>query len=421
MIIEVYFQESSTEELVGTIETLPGTGEQFTYANTWLTRESPFPISLSLPLQSEAFSARKMRPYFEGLLPEGRPRSSVAKQLHVSSKSYLRILAGIGWECIGAVAFHGEGERPKAHYRKLSSIDLENIATETVRNATGIQGASRFSIAGAQPKTSLYRSSDSAWYRPEGGAPSTHILKPINSTFNDAAINEALCTIAASIVGLPVPAVEVLDTEVPMICTERFDRAFSPEAPRIDGLQAPLRLHQEDFCQALGIAPERKYEEANQSYLQLAAGLIRAESSDPIADLRTLWHAVIFNYLIGNCDAHLKNFALLRNTSAANLKLAPLYDLLCTDCYEQLSKDMATGINGVRNINRITRADFDTEASALGISRQNSNESIDQIASRIVDALHEAAEQLAADGLETEAFLTKMLPGVSKRLERIVC
>lgn len=415
MKLEVYLYINRADEPVGTIETLPGSGEHFTYAESWLTRENAFPISLSLPLQEEAFTARRMRPYFEGLLPEGRPRGSVAKQLHVSSKSYLRILAGIGWECIGAVSFHGEGNQPAAHYRKLSTNELEEIAVETVRNSTGIQGASRFSLAGAQPKTSLYLSQDEIWYRPEGGAPSTHILKPINGVFGDAALNEALCTLTASIVGFSVPDVSVIQTEVPMICTKRFDRTFEQNGLMIDGLEAPSRLHQEDVCQALGLLPEQKYEESNHRYLRLMADVVRTESSNPIADLRQLWMATIFNYLIGNCDAHLKNFALLRETNYSSLRLAPLYDLLSTDCYEQLSKDMALSLDGCRNLEKVSRADFDAEARAIGLSRQNSDELIEETAEKIIPALEEAVSRLSTEGLDAEEFLEKILPSVMKR------
>lgn len=117
------------------------------------------------------------------------------------------------------------------------------------------------SLAGSQAKIALHRSSDGKWFEPSGLAPSTHILKPAGTRFSDSAVNECLCALAAGRLGLDVPKVELMDVDGPIICTERFDRDLSNSVRAVDGLPVPARLHQEGCCQALGIVPERKYEE----------------------------------------------------------------------------------------------------------------------------------------------------------------
>ena len=143
---------------------------------------------------------------------------------------------------------------------------------------------------------------------------------------------------------------EVLDFGAPVVCIERFDRSFDAECPSLDGLPVPRRLHQEDFCQALGIVPERKYESGGGSYLARMAQLIRGYSTRPIDDLQQLWSATVFNFVIGNFDAHLKNFALMRDASWSTLRLAPLYDLVSTACYEGLSTELPFSIGRKRRL-----------------------------------------------------------------------
>ncbi|WP_394355789.1 HipA N-terminal domain-containing protein [Adlercreutzia wanghongyangiae] len=102
MKLDIFVERSGGPLLAGSLDTQPGVGEGFTYSEQWLSLPSPHPLSLSLPLQEERFSARQVRPYFEGLLPEGRPRAAAARELHLPASSYAKILAALGWECIGA-------------------------------------------------------------------------------------------------------------------------------------------------------------------------------------------------------------------------------------------------------------------------------------------------------------------------------
>ena len=112
------------------------------------------------------------------------------------------------------------------------------------------------------------------------------------------------------------------------------------------------RLHQEDFCQALGIPPELKYQQEGGPNLKQCFDLVRAVSSVPGPDVLRLFDAVVFNYLIGNNDAHGKNFSFLHDHGVAGI--APLYDLVCTQAYPGLAAEVAMKIGGERRPDRIS-------------------------------------------------------------------
>ena len=163
-------------------------------------------------------------------------------------------------------------------------------------------------------------------------------------------INEAFCLKLANLVGLKVAGCSINEVgEHEFLLVERYDRIFkNPNTLH--------RLHQEDFCQALGIPPERKYQNDGGPSLAQCFKLLRKASDEIILDIPMLLDAVIFNYIIGNCDAHGKNFSLLYY--AAKIGLAPLYDLLSTLLYPELSSKMAMKIGGVYPINKVNKDSF---------------------------------------------------------------
>ena len=261
------------------------------------------------------------------------------------------------------------------------------------------------SIAGAQAKVGLYRAADGSWREPHGGAPSTHILKPLNPQFENAQINEAICQLAAERCGLPVPETEIIPTAVPLLCTRRFDRAFPENAREVDGMRRPTRLHQEDACQALGIVPERKYEESNHHYLAKVAQLVREQSVQPLEDLRNLWKLTVFNYLIGNCDAHLKNIGFVRSASWRKTSLSPFYDLVSTTLYEGLSESLAMSVGGKRKLDLVDRGCFEREADSIHIASREAERLMESLAEAVPDAVRDAARAIDAAGLSAASSL----------------
>ena len=421
MNLDIYVERNGSSLLVGSFDTQPGVGEGFTYSEQWLSSALPRPLSLSLPLQEERFSARQVRPYFEGLLPEGRPRAAAARELHLPVSSYAKILGALGWECIGALTLKGEEPEPEEAYEELDEGQLEEMAVTLADRAVWMSQNSRFSLAGGQPKIALLRDERGAWRRPVGTAPSSHILKPTHAQFSDAAVNEAVCTTAAGLLGLSVPRVDVVPTKIPMISTERFDRAIDQSSRIVGDCRAPHRLHQEDFSQAMAVVPEHKYEEGNcRGYAARMSEALRLYSASPLEDLTDLWRALVFNYLIGNCDAHLKNYALVRDSGWESLRLAPLYDLLGTSCYEGLSTELAMAIGGKKKLDQIDADAFACQAKEMRLSESLAMRQASDLAARVLDAIEDAAAKLGEKGVRGAAeVVEKLVPGIRERAGRL--
>ena len=126
-----------------------------------------------------------------------------------------------------------------------------------------------------------------------------------------------------------------------LLASKRYDRSFEGSVKKINGLNCPLRLHQEDFAQALGISSANKYEHSGDKYLVKIFDLLRKHSANPLEDRIELWRRIVFNYLVGNTDGHIKNFSLLYSSDLKSIRLAPAYDLVSTTVYKQGTRSMS--------------------------------------------------------------------------------
>lgn len=335
-------------DLVGKLEQDAWGSVRFAYEGGWLNSPEARSLSASLPLRPGRFTPKATRPFFAGLLPEEESRRLVAGVFGISARNDFALLERIGGECAGAVSLWPEGgsqDIPQPTYRELSEEGLKTLLEDVEHRPllVGELGA-RLSLAGAQKKLAL-RIRDGRYFLPIEGAPSTHIIKPRSSHFTGLVENEFFCMRLAAVAGLGVPQVGMSEAGgIPFLWIERFDR-------RAGCGENPERIHQEDFCQVLGIVPEMKYQQEGGPNLRTCFKLVREISSIPGPDLLRFFDAVVFNYLIGNCDAHGKNFSLLYGKNGACL--APFYDLICTAAYPKLSTAMAMKIGGEREWARI--------------------------------------------------------------------
>ena len=316
MKLQVFAEILGREVLVGFIEGASYREAVFQYTEDYLKSGSGA-VSISLPLQEEAFSAMQTRNFFEGLLPEGFSRRAVSRWIKTEEEDYLTILSVLGQECIGALRLTEQGtEEPAGSYELLTSEQVRSLAEEGASRSTRLLVESRLSLAGASGKVGLYFDRENGqWYLPKGKAPSTHIVKQSHVRLEKIVLNEQLCLMTARQMGLEVPDSFIInigsgnDDEV-LFASERYDRRqFSQK--NINGLIVPYRLHQEDFGQALGISSGEKYEPSGGMYLRKMFSLLRDYAGNPIEDQRRLWDRIIFSRLIGNTDSHVKNFSLL--------------------------------------------------------------------------------------------------------------
>lgn len=334
----------------------------FTYDRECLERPEARALSLSLPLREEPFDDRQARPFFAGLLPDDAARERLARYLGVSRRNDFALLAEVGGECAGAVALYPPDVEPPpdghGNYRFLDEAALARLLRDLPRRPLRARGELRLSLAGAQDKMALVHV-DGDFFLPLGDRPTSHILKPAIEHFADTVPNECFCMLLAARLGLSVPAVEIGFAEgIPFLLIERYDR--------VPGDTGEIRrLHQEDFCQALGIPPERKYQGEGGPSLKQCFELLDA-CARPALDRLELLRRVLFNFLIGNADAHGKNFALLHRR--AGPVLAPAYDLVCTTVYDDHTDRMAMKIGRRTRFGAVLPSDWESFARKTGLA-----------------------------------------------------
>ena len=336
----------------------------FRYDEVWLEKPDAMSLSRSLPLQPDAFKGKEARAFFAGILPDAGPREIVAAILGISERNDFAMLERIGGECAGAVSLYPEDDVPpqskEPSYRELSETELKDILDELPRRPlmAGKEGV-RLSLAGAQDKLPVFLR-DNQICLPLADTPSTHILKPEPDRFDGLAANETLCMSLAKVVGLSVPdvAYRIIGTK-PCMLVKRYDRL-------VDDNGIMRRLHQEDFCQAMGFPPERKYQQEGGPLVRDCIALLRDWSTIPVLDIRDFIDGLIFNILIGNADAHGKNYSILY--AGDGRRLAPFYDLVCTMAWDDLSKIPAMKIGGCKTMETVTSSNWKrmSEESRLG-------------------------------------------------------
>ena len=303
---------------VGVLRLVNGKME-FTYDENAQT-----PISLSLPLQKEPFKEKVCRAFFGGLLPENpNMRELLAKKYNINVNDDFKLLKEIGRDCAGALSFH-EMTEPQKSYQMLkiegsilSDEELKKYLEELpYRPYLG----KRLSLAGAQEKTAVCVINGKIAL-PNDDIPTTHIIKTALPKYVQSIQNEYICMKAAKEIGLEVAAVEIRKVgDIEFLLVERFDRKYS------NNLECE-RILQEDFAQSLGVQARDKYKVTFKDCLN-----VLNQTATPASSKLRFVRQVIFNYLIGNTDAHAKNFSVyLTNYGIA---LTPAYDLLCSSIYD---------------------------------------------------------------------------------------
>ena len=376
---------------VGTIEGDSEYSACFRYSDDYLKQDTARPISISMPLTSEAYGPQQTRCFFEGLLPEGFLRRTVAENNRTDANDYLSILEMLGSECLGAVQIKGDNYlNVRPEYRELDPDMMFRLASEGATTSADLVVEAHLSLTGASGKIGAYLAEDGRWYLPVGSAPSTHILKQSHIRYDHIVENEQLAMQTAKLLGISIPKSDIIMTGEygegsVLFATERYDRTMENTVSEISGMACPLRLHQEDFGQALGIAAADKYEKAGGGYMKKMFDLLKYRSASPIEDQMKLWDIIVFHWLIGNTDGHIKNLSLVYDRYLRSLRLAPAYDILSTVVYDTHSRDMAFSIGGELEWDLIDRSCFEAACEEIGLNRK--------IFMKRFDALDEAFEQ----------------------------
>lgn len=364
-------------------------------------------LSLDLPLTTDRYPNARTIALLDGLLPEGEPRRVIAEDLNLPAGDVFGLIAELGKDCAGALVIQPEDDPPPpptsaTSAEPLSSDDLAELVANLRSSPLGIGRNVRLSLAGVQEKLLLTRMQDGSWGRPVEGAPSTHILKPPIERFAHTVENEFLCMRIAHHLGLDVAETDMIRVnENPVLVVERYDRVIGSDG-------SVTRIHQEDFCQAFGLPPERKYEQDGGPTLARIANLLQDYASPWSTD--DLLRALTLNIAIGNCDAHAKNFSLI-HTDSGGVRLAPLYDLICTRLYP-LDAHLSMYVDTVQHADRVSGDRIVNEAAKWGMRGERAEAIVTDLIEQLPDAIAAATTETA--GVPDE--LVELIQGRVKQL-----
>ncbi len=359
----------------------------FAYDAAWLADPKAPALSFSLPKQAEPFKRSAVQAFFGGILPEKGQRTAIARALGVSADNEFRLLEYLGGEVAGALTLLPEGETPASPSDAAPKLLDDDALVQLLdhlplRPMLAGEDGLRLSLAGAQSKLPVLVI-DGLIALPAPGQPTSHILKPPIARFEGTTENEYFCMSLAGAIGLEVAAVEMrVVADRSFLLITRYDRA-------VDAGGSVTRLHQEDFAQALGIPSHRKYASEGGPNFQDCFALLRRAATRPAREILKLLDAVIFNLIIGNADAHAKNFSLLHSggNGGSAITLAPLYDLLSTIIYPNLHVKLAMKIGGKAVLEDIGPRHWDRFAADAQLGAPFVRARIGQLCNAVIAAI----------------------------------
>lgn len=357
-------------------------------------------ISLSMPLREEPYSHDACEAFFGGLLPESdHARQLIGRRFGVNGNNSFSLLSVIGHECAGAISiFPDNGEAPRVvtagEPHLLSEAELAQHIRELPRRPllAGVEGI-RLSLAGAADKAAVCLI-DGKVALPPDGTPTTHILKPSIRTIGDTVGNEYFAMRLADKLGLTPAKVELRHAEdLAFLLVQRYDRRTGADG-------ALGRIHQEDFCQALGVASARKYQNEGGPGYKDCFDLLR-HVSRPAVDRLRMSSYIAFNFLIGNMDAHGKNFSILHEP---NLSLAPLYDVLSSRIYPELTDRMAMRVDKYYKVEEVFPRHWKRLCDSSQLGYAGFKRTFVNLSKKITGAAEELRDELKDYALHRKTF-----------------
>ena len=380
--LPVYFEQ----RLVGTID-VDKTGPGFTYDTGWIRLRGAFPISTTMPLRLDRVGPDVFLPWAANLLPENEQLRTLGQLLGMARGDVIGLLSAIGGDTAGALSIGQPGRTSSVQWRPLATPDELEAVLEDLPNKpflVGEEGVS-MSLAGAQSKLAVAVDEGHRICIPMNGSPSTHILKPDSPRLPGGVQNEAFCLTLARRIKIPTPdATTGRAGKRTFLLVKRYDRTDVGGRWR--------RLHQEDYCQALGLPPSAKYE-ANQTGIRgpnLKDMFDVTRRHLPATEIIRLLDLFVLNILCCNTDAHAKNYSIMIRGNGASL--APIYDIMCGEVWGNVTKSLAQTVAGKSRGNDIKGKDWQRFARDCGL---NPKQVVDRVGALAKSALAEAAAAAA--------------------------
>lgn len=408
--LPVYFEQRS----VGLVK-VDSKGAAFTYDRTWLTTRGAFPISTTMPLGPDPFGPAVFLPWAANLLPESEQLRAVGQFLGMSSNDVVGLLSEIGRDTAGALSIGKPGGTSSVYWRAVETeADLERVIEELPSKPflVGEEGVS-MSLAGVQSKLAVGVDEHGRICVPTVGSPSTHILKPDSERLPGGVHNEAFCLTLAKRLGLPTVEITTGKSgKRAFLLVKRYDR--------VGGGGRWRRLHQEDFCQALGKLPSAKYE-VNQTgvagpSLEEMFGLTRRLMAP--TDVVRLLDMTIFNVIACNTDAHAKNYSIMIN--AAGTSLAPFYDVMCGQAWQHVTKNLAQKIAGRNRGDELTAEDWHRFARECGLGARQVVARVKALAQSAIAETKAAAAEVAAMPAGPHSIFDEVQASIERRAHTLL-
>jgi serine/threonine-protein kinase HipA len=403
--LPVYFEQRR----VGAID-VDKSGPGFRYDPDWIVLRGAFPISITMPLKAERIASDTFLPWAANLLPESEQLRTLGQILGMARSDVIGLLSAIGGDTAGALSIGQPGRTGTVQWRPIAKPEALESLIESLPNKpflVGDEGVS-MSLAGGQTKLAVAVDDSGSICIPMNGSPSTHILKPDAPRLCGSVHNEAFCLTLAR--RMKIPAASITTGRAgkrTYLLARRYDRADVGGRWR--------RLHQEDYCQALGKPPTAKYE-SNQTgicgpTLKDMFELTRRRMLP--SDIVRLLDLVIFNVLACNTDAHAKNYSIMLRGSGASL--APMYDVMCGEVWENVTKNMVQKIGGKSRADQLTGRNWQQLARECGL---NPGEVLDRVAALAKSVIAEAAiaeSEVAAMPAGRHAILYQTRQAIEQR------
>jgi serine/threonine-protein kinase HipA len=408
--LPVYFEQRR----VGTID-IDKSGPGFTYDPSWIGLRGAFPISITMPLRSERIAPDTFLPWAANLLPESEQLRTLGQLLGMARGDVIGLLSAIGGDTAGALSIGQPGRTASVQWRPIDKPeDLERLIEELPRKPflVGEEGVS-MSLAGVQTKVAVAIDHTGRVCIPTNGSPSTHILKPDSPRLYGGVQNEAFCLTLARRLKIPTPQITTGQAgKRTYLLLGRYDRT------NLDGRWR--RLHQEDYCQALGKPPSAKYE-SNQTgirgpTLKDMFGLTRRHM--PATDVVRLLDMIVLNVLACNSDAHAKNYAVMIRGNGASL--APMYDLMCGEVWESVTKNLAQKIAGNSRGDYLKGRDWQRFARECGLNPKQVIDRVGAMAKSVIGEAEVAQSEVAAMPAGGHAILDQTRQAVEGRARTLL-
>jgi serine/threonine-protein kinase HipA len=408
--LPVYFEQ----RLVGTID-VDKSGPGFTYDAGWVALRGAFPISITMPLKPDRIASDIFLPWAANLLPESDQLRTLGQLLGMSRSDVIGLLSAIGGDTAGALSIGQPGRTATMQWRSLETpAELETLIEGLPSKPflVGEEGVS-MSLAGAQTKLAVAVDEAGRISIPMNGSPSTHILKPDVPRLCGSVYNEAFCLTLARRIKLPTPNVTTGRAgKRTYLLVERFDRRYQSGRWR--------RMHQEDFCQALGRPPSAKYESNKTGVggptLKEMFALIRRHM--PSTEMLSLLDMAIFNVLACNTDAHAKNYSVI--ILGNGFSLAPLYDLMCGEVWQHVTKNLVQRIGGSNRGAEIQAKHWQRFARECGLNAKQVLDRVGTLARSVIAEAGAAESEVAAMPAGGHSILCQAREAIIERARAVL-